>query len=150
MKTALFAGSFAPFTIGHQNIAERALPLFDRLIIGIGFNTAKKNVFSAEESRENISQLFKNEPKIEVKIYSGLTMDFAKENDVNFFVRSVRTFSDFEYEQNLAEINRKIGGIETVIFFAQPNLAHISSSMVRELISYGKDVSDFLPKKNGC
>lgn len=144
MKTALFAGSFDPFTIGHKDIVERALPLFDKIIIGIGFNINKKYMFSAEESQKNISQLFENEPKIEVKIYNGLTVDFAKEHNVNFFVRSVRTFQDFEYEKNLAEINKKIGGIETVIFFAQPNLAHISSSMVRELMSYGKDVSEYL------
>jgi len=145
MKTALFAGSFDPFTIGHKDIVERALPLFDRLIIGIGFNINKKYMFSAEESRKNILQLFKNEPKVEVEIYSGLTVDFAKQHNIKYFIRSVRTFQDFEYEKNLAEINKTLGGIETLIFFAQPNLAHISSSMVRELISYGKDVSEFLP-----
>jgi len=145
MKTALFAGSFDPFTIGHKDIVERALPLFDRLIIGIGFNINKKYMFSAEESKKNIAQLFENEPKIEVKIYNGLTSDFAKEHNIKFFVRSVRTFQDFEYEKNLAEINKKIGGIETLIFFAKPDLAHISSSMVRELMSYGKDVAEFLP-----
>jgi len=145
MKTALFAGSFDPFTIGHKDIVERALPLFDRLIIGIGFNINKTYMFSAEESQKNIAQLFENEPKVEVKIYNGLTADFAKKHNVNFFVRSVRTFQDFEYEKNLAEINKKISGIETLIFFAKPDLAHISSSMVRELMSYGKDVSAFLP-----
>jgi len=145
MKTALFAGSFDPFTIGHKDIVERALPLFDKVIIGIGFNINKKYMFSAEESQKNIAQLFENEPKIEVKIYNGLTADFAKQHNVKFFVRSVRTFQDFEYEKNLGEINKKIGGIETVIFFAKPDLAHISSSMVRELMSYGKDVSGFLP-----
>ena len=147
MKTALFAGSFDPFTIGHRDIVERALPLFDRLIIGIGFNINKKYMFSAEESQKNIVQLFENEPKVEVKIYNGLTADFAKKHNVNFFVRSVRTFQDFEYEKNLAEINKKIGRIETLIFFAKPDLAHISSSMVRELMSYGKDVTEFLPIK---
>jgi len=147
MKTALFAGSFDPFTIGHKDIVERALPLFDRLIIGIGFNINKKYMFSAEESQKNIVQLFENEPKVEVKIYNGLTADFAKKHNVNFFVRSVRTFQDFEYEKNLAEINKKIGRIETLIFFAKPDLAHISSSMVRELMSYGKDVTEFLPIK---
>jgi len=145
MKTALFAGSFDPFTIGHKDIVERALPLFDKIIIGIGFNINKKYMFSAEESKKNIAQLFENEPKIEIEIYNSLTVDFAKQHNVKFFIRSVRTFQDFEYEKNLAEINRKIGGIETLILFAKPCLAHISSSMVRELISYGKDVSEFLP-----
>jgi len=145
MKIALFAGSFDPFTIGHKDIVERALPLFDKMIIGIGFNINKKYMFSAEESKKNITLMFKNEPKIEVKIYNGLTADFAKQHNVNFFVRSVRNFQDFEFERNLAEINKKISGIETLILFAKPEFAHISSSMVRELMSYGKDVSEFLP-----
>jgi len=142
---ALFAGSFDPFTIGHKNIVERALPLFDHIIIGIGYNIKKQYLYTAEEIAENITKIFKYEPKIEVKIYNGLTIDFAKEQEIDCFLRSVRNLQDFEYERNLAEINRKLSGIETLLMFASPELSHISSSMVRELMSYGKNVKQFLP-----
>ncbi len=142
---ALFAGSFDPFTIGHKDIIDRSLPLFDRIIIGIGYNVSKHYIYSSEEIAANIGRIFASEPKIEVKIYNGLTVDFARQESVDCFLRSVRSVRDFEYERDLAEINRRLSGIETFFMFSSPELSHISSSMVRELIGYGKDVSAFLP-----
>lgn len=142
---ALFAGSFDPFTIGHKDIIDRSLPLFDRIIIGIGYNVSKNYMYTSEEIAANIRHIFAYEPKIEVKIYNGLTVDFARQESVDCFLRSVRSIRDFEYERDLAEINRRLSGIETIFMFSSPELSHISSSMVRELIGYGKDVSAFLP-----
>ncbi len=142
---ALFAGSFDPFTIGHKDIIDRSLPLFDRIIIGIGYNVSKNYMYTSEEIAANIRRIFAYEPKIEVKIYNGLTVDFARQESVDCFLRSVRSIRDFEYERDLAEINRRLSGIETIFMFSSPELSHISSSMVRELIGYGKDVSAFLP-----
>ncbi len=142
---ALFAGSFDPFTIGHKDIIDRSLPLFDCIIIGIGYNVSKHYMYTSEEIAANIRRIFAYEPKIEVKIYNGLTVDFARQESVDCFLRSVRSIRDFEYERDLAEINRRLSGIETIFMFSSPELSHISSSMVRELIGYGKDVSAFLP-----
>ncbi|MDR3327576.1 MAG: pantetheine-phosphate adenylyltransferase [Prevotellaceae bacterium] len=147
-KTAIFTGSFDPFTIGHQTVVERALLLFDKVIVGIGFNMNKKYLFSTEERVKNISQLFENQPKVFVKTYNCITVDFAKENGADYIIRSVRSAQDFEYEQNMANINKHLSGIETILFFAEQKFAHISSSMVRELIAFGKEVDDFLPKIN--
>lgn len=142
---ALFAGSFDPFTIGHKDIIDRALPLFDHIIIGIGYNVSKNYMYSSEEIASNIRRIFAYEPKVEVKIYSGLTVDFARHEGVDCFLRSVRSVKDFEYERDLAETNRRLSGIETLLLFSSPEYSHISSSLVRELIGYGKDVSGFLP-----
>ncbi|MDR2684820.1 MAG: pantetheine-phosphate adenylyltransferase [Prevotellaceae bacterium] len=146
MATAIFPGSFDPFTVGHADIVKRSAAIFDKVIIGIGINSSKNALYSAEKRLETIQNLYKNEVKIEAKIFEGLSVDFAKKNGAKFIVRAVRSTADFEYERTLAEINRSIYGIETVILFANPALAHISSSIVRELISYGKNVEKFLPK----
>ena len=129
-------GSFNPFTIGHDSIVRRVLPLFDRLVIGVvGDNVHKPDMPSAEERMKVISDLYADEKRIEVKPYHGLAMDFAKAE------------SDFEYEQWQADFNRKLGGIETILLYTEPELASISSSAVRELQHFGVDVSAYLPKK---
>ncbi|MDR1543290.1 MAG: pantetheine-phosphate adenylyltransferase [Prevotellaceae bacterium] len=146
MKTAIFPGSFDPFTVGHADIVRRGAAIFDKIIIGIGVNLSKNALYSSEKRLETIQNLYKNEPKIEVQIFEGLSVDFAQKNGARFIIRAVRSVADFEYERTLAEINRSISSMETVILFSNPALAHISSSMVRELISYGKNAEQFLPK----
>lgn len=146
MKTALFPGSFDPFSIGHKNIVERGLCLFDNIIIGIGRNIKKKSLYTEEERQKQIELVFINNPQISVKIYDTLTVDFAKEVGAEFILRGVRTTQDFEYEQKIAEANRILTGIETVVLFAEPEKKEISSSLIRELKAFGKDVSDYLPK----
>ena len=145
MKTGIFVGSFDPFTIGHLSIVRRALPLFDKLVIGVGVNERKTYLHTTEERIAAISQLFDDEPAVEVRSYSGLTVDFAHSVEAGFIVKGVRSMKDFEYEREQADINREIGGVETVLLFAEPQLAHISSSMVRELTHFGKDPAPYLP-----
>lgn len=147
MKKALFAGSFDPFTLGHQSIVERTLSLADEVIIGIGNNADKRPYFSAELRKRMISALFEDEPRVSVQIYNGLTTDFAKDAGATFLVRGVRSVSDFEFERCIADVNRQLTGIDTVLLFTEPQLSSISSSIVRELLSYGKDVSAFVPEK---
>lgn len=149
MKTGIFVGTFDPFTIGHDSIVRRALPLFDRLIIGVvGDNVHKPNMSPAETRMEAIRNLYKDFPAIEVKVYFGLAMDFARNEGAQFIVKGVRSVSDFEYEQWQADFNRRLGGIETILLYTEPELASISSSALRELSHFGVDVSQFLPKKS--
>lgn len=145
-KIAIFPGSFDPFTKGHYNIVERGLPLFDRLIIGIGRNTTKAALYTLEERQKQIEILFANEPRVEVRIYDVLTADFAQQVGANYILRGVRTVADFEYERTIAEVNKRLIQIETVLLFADTETATISSSLVRELKAFGKDVTDFLPE----
>ena len=148
MRKGLFVGSFNPFTIGHESIVRRALPLFDRLVIGVvGDNVHKPDMPSAEERMQRIKDLYADEPRIEVKPYHGLAMDFAKQEGAQFIVKGVRTVSDFEYEQWQADFNRRLGGIETILLYTEPELASISSSALRELQHFGVDISPYLPKK---
>ena len=149
MRTGIFVGSFNPFTIGHDSIVRRALPLFDRLVIGVvGDNVHKPDMPQAEERMQAIKALYADDTRIEVKVYNGLAMDFAKAENAHFIVKGVRTASDFEYEQWQADFNRRLGGIETILLYTEPELASVSSSAVRELQHFGVDVSAYIPKKH--
>ena len=145
MRTGIFTGSFDPYTIGHDNILRRALPLFDRIIIGIGVNEQKKHMLSADMRKKKIQELYRNEPRITVKTYNDLTIDFAKREMAQYIIKGVRSVKDFEYEREMAEANYRLSGIDTLLLFADPSLSFLSSSMVRELIHFGKDVREFLP-----
>lgn len=144
-KRALFAGSFDPFTKGHYTLVRRALSMFDSIVIGIGINSGKRCMFSVEERVKAIEKAFADEERIEVKTYDCLTMDFAKEVGAGILLRGVRSTKDFEYERDIADMNFRLGGIETVLLISEPEYSAISSSVVRELITYGKDVSELLP-----
>ncbi len=143
---ALFAGSFDPFTKGHQNIVNRALAsVADEVIIAIGVNEQKKYMFSLEERLEAIRSLYQDEQRVRVEAYKGLTTDYAKRVGASFLLRGVRSVKDFEFERDIAEMNRHLTGIETVLLFTDPALVYVSSSVVRELLSYHQDVTEFLP-----
>ena len=144
-KTALFPGTFDPFTVGHLSLIERGLKLVDEIIIAIGINPNKKTFYSLEQRLETISKLFQNNPCVSVRSYTGITVDFAREMGAQFILRGIRSVNDFEYEKNIADVNRQLSGIETFVLFTEPEYTHISSSIVRELLSYGKDVSAFIP-----
>ena len=148
IRTGVFVGSFNPFTIGHDSIVRRALPLFDRLVIGVvGDNVHKPDMPAAVERMEAIRRLYGDESRIEVKPYHGLAMDFAKAEGAQYIIKGVRSVSDFEYEQWQADFNRRLGGIETILLYTEPELSSVSSSALRELEHFGVDISPFLPKK---
>lgn len=146
MRIAVFPGSFDPFTIGHKDIADRALKMFDLLIIGVGFNINKPGGETLAADRvNNIKKIFEHNNRVKVEAYSGLTVDFAGKHKAQFIVRGLREVKDFEYERNLADTNSAISDIETVFLTSRPEYGYISSSMVRELKANGYDVSRFLP-----
>lgn len=145
MKRAIFPGSFDPFTIGHYDIVQRSLGLFDEVVIGIGTNAAKSPLFPVEERLEAIRRVFADEPRVKVQTYDCLTVDFARDVDAHYILRGIRCVADFEYERNMAEANREMSGLETVLLYTSPQYAHISSSLVRDLSKYGKDISPYLP-----
>jgi pantetheine-phosphate adenylyltransferase len=147
MKRAIFPGTFDPFTIGHYDIVRRGLELFDEIIIGIGKNQTKKTLFSIEKRQNIAGQAFLGEKRVKIMTYDSLTVDFARSVEAGFILRGLRTVSDFEYEQSIANANRKLTGIETVLLFTNYEHSYISSTVVRDLIAYGKDISEFLPPK---
>ena len=146
MKTAIFPGSFDPITLGHKDIIEKSLNIFDSVIIGIGQNSEKKYMFSSERRKQFVEETFKSINNIEVKIYDELTVDFCKKNNADFIIRGLRNVSDFEFEKNIALTNRKLGGIETVFLLTSAKNSFISSGIVRDLIKNNGDYSLFIPK----
>lgn len=146
-RRALFPGSFNPFTIGHQSLVDRGLELFDEIVIAVGISAAKPVSAQDMASRlEPIEKLYGNNPRIIVTTYTGLTVDAARSLDCSFLLRGIRNTIDLEYERSLADINRRISGIETVLLLTLPEMSAVSSSTVRELLRYGHDVSQFLPR----
>ena len=146
MKKAIFPGSFDPFTLGHLDILKRSLLLFDEVIVGVGKNIDKKTMFSEKQRVSFIKDCFKNEAKIKVESYDGLTIDFCKKNDANFIVRGIRNNGDFEFEKAIARTNRKLSKIETVFFLTSAKTSFISSGIVRELIINNGDYKLLVPK----
>ena len=146
MKKAVFPGSFDPVTLGHVDIITRALPLFDELIIAIGVNNAKKYMFSIEERIHFIKSSFKNEPKISVDTYKGLTIDYCKEINACYMLRGLRNPADFEFEKSIAQTNRKLSGIDTVFLLTSADTSYISSSIVREVLKNGGDYTVLVPE----
>ena len=146
-RVAIFPGTFDPFTRGHYSVVRRALSMFDEVVIAIGVNALKRPMFTIEERMAMLESLFADEPRVKVMSYSGLTVDVARECGAQFMLRGVRSVIDFEYERSIADVNREISGLETVMLFTEPIYAHISSSVVRELISYGRDVTAFVPEQ---
>ena len=147
MKKAIFPGTFDPFTVGHASIVERGLPLFDRIVIGVGVNDNKRTLYTNEERVRNIQEIYANEPRVKVVAYDDLTVDLAKREEASFILRGIRSVKDFEYERDIAAMNERLSGVETVLLFTEPQYMSISSSVVRELLRFGKDVTEFLPKK---
>lgn len=146
MKKAIFPGTFDPFTKGHYSVVERALKFMDHIVIAIGVNDNKRTFYPTEKRLAMIRELYKDNPRISVEAYGNLTVDFAKETGADFIIRGIRTVKDFEYEEAIADVNRKLSGIETILLFTEAELTCISSSIVRELLNYGKDVSGFIPE----
>ena len=145
MRTAIFPGTFDPFTIGHDALVHRALNFVDELYIAIGINTEKRTMLTLDERIARIKALYEDEPRVHVVSYEGLTTDFAQSIGAQLIIRGVRNTIDFEYERNIADVNRMLTGLETVLLISEPEYAAISSSVVRELAHFGKDVSKYLP-----
>lgn len=144
-RTALFAGTFDPFTRGHHAVVERALALFDTVVVAVGRNLDKKCMLGVEERVAAIERIYAGDARVTVAVYDTLTMDFARSVGATALLRGVRSVKDFEYERDIADVNLRIGGIDTVLLISEPEYASISSSVVRELMKYGKDVSSLLP-----
>ena len=146
-KIAVFPGSFDPFTIGHEAIVRRALSLFDEIIIAVGANALKRSFFPLATRKEMIKKVFKDEPRIRVDHYEGLTVDYCKRNSAEYLVRGLRTAADFEFERAIAQINRVLApGVESVFLLTVPEHSHINSTIVRDIIRSGADASMFVPE----
>lgn len=147
LKKAIFPGSFDPFTMGHASIVERGLPLFDEIIIAVGVNESKRPLYGTERRVEFISALYEDEPRISVVSYDDLTIDLCKREGAQFILRGLRSVKDFEYERDVAAMNKHLAGVETVLLLTEPEYQSLSSSVVRELIAFGRDVTEFIPQR---
>lgn len=148
MKIALFPGSFDPITIAHVDIVKRSLPLFDKIVVGIGLNSSKQNFLSAEKREEIVKSIFVNDANVDIQTYQGLTIDFAKKIGATYMVRGIRSASDFEYERAIAQINKSMmPDVETIILLSRPEYSAISSTIVRDILRNNGDVSQFVPKE---
>jgi len=145
MKRAVFPGSFDPFTLGHQDIVMRGTTIFDEIIVGIGINTEKKYMFSLDQRKDFIEECFKNQPKVRVVSYQGMTIDFCKTVEASYILRGVRNNGDFEFEKAIARTNRKLSDIETVFLLTSAKTSFISSSIVREIIRNKGDYTQLVP-----
>jgi pantetheine-phosphate adenylyltransferase len=146
MRKAVFPGSFDPITLGHVDIIERALPLFDEIIVAIGINAEKKYMWTLDERKSFLEQTFAHQPKIRIETYSGLTANFCKEQEAGYILRGLRNSLDFSYEKSIAQSNAKLTGVESVFIISSPGTSHISSTVVRDIARHGGDFSGFVPK----
>ncbi len=147
MKIAVFPGSFDPITVGHEDIVRRALPLFDKIVVAVGVNSQKQFLFSLEQRLEWLKAVFAEEQKIEIAHFEGLTAHFCNQIGARYLLRGLRNASDFDYEKTISQLNHIVGhDLETVFFISQPEFSHISSTIVREIVRGGGDVSPFVPK----
>ena len=146
MKKAVFPGSFDPITIGHIDIIKRGLDIFDEIIIAIGVNADKKSMFSLEDRMKHLEIEFKDEPKIKIKNYTGLTVDFCKSENASYILRGLRNSTDFTYEQSIAQANARLAEIESVFLICSPEISFISSSIVRDVIRNGGDYTKMVPR----
>lgn len=144
-KKGVFTGTFDPFTVGHLDIVKRALPLFDELTVCIAHNETKHFEHTVEERLANIRRIFADEPRIKVDSWDGLTADYCRTNDIPYIIKGVRNARDFEYERDQADMNRHLTGVETILLYSDPALSAVSSSLVKLLKGYGRDVTEFLP-----
>lgn len=145
-RIAVFPGSFDPLTTGHLDIVERALPLFDEIIVAIGHNDKKQTLFSLAQRKEWIEAVFSSEKKVRCDVYEGLTVNYCKEQNAHYILRGIRTAADFEYEKTIAHINNSLhGNIETIFILSTPELSFVSSSIVREIIKAKGNVSKYVP-----
>jgi pantetheine-phosphate adenylyltransferase len=147
MNICLFPGTFDPVTLGHVDIINRALPLFDKIIVGIGKNTTKAPMFTDQRRLDWVNEIYKNEPRVEGAIYEGLTVDFCKKKNAKFILRGIRYVSDFEYEKTIADANRTLDkSIETIFLTGEPKYTSVASTIVRDILRNGGDASHFLPE----
>lgn len=148
MKIALFPGSFDPITIAHVDILKRALPLFDKIVVGIGLNSSKQNFLSAQKREEMVKTIFEGSSNVKVQLYEGLTVDFCRKINAKYMVRGIRSASDFEYERAIAQINQTMmPEVETILLLSKPEYSAISSTIVRDILRNSGDVSPFVPKE---
>jgi len=148
MKIALFPGSFDPITIAHVDILKRALPLFDKIVVGIGLNSSKQNFLSSEKREEMVRTIFSANQNVDVQLYEGLTVDFCRKINAKYMVRGIRSASDFEYERAIAQINQTMmPEVETILLLSKPEYSAISSTIVRDILRNNGDVSPFVPKE---
>lgn len=145
-KKVIFPGSFDPFTIGHANLVERAVRLFDEVIIAVGYNEQKTGWLPVEERVRALREYYSAMPQVRVESYTGLTVDFAQSQGARFILRGVRSVKDYEYELGIADINARLADVETVVLLADPTISGISSSVVRELHHFGRDITPWLPQ----
>lgn len=148
MKIAVFPGSFDPITTGHVDLIKRSLPLFDKIYVAVGVNSNKKTLFTLKTRLKWLHDVFKDEEKVEIAYFEGLTVKFCKSVDANYLIRGLRNSSDFDYEKTISQLNSVIGnGVETFFLISKPGFSHISSTIVREIIKAGGDASTFVPKE---
>ncbi|RQO32460.1 pantetheine-phosphate adenylyltransferase [Taibaiella sp. KBW10] len=148
MRIAVFPGTFDPITLGHVDVIKRSIPLFDKIVIGIGLNSTKQPMFSIEQRMQWIQEIFKDTPSVSVAAYEGLTIEFCKKIEAAFILRGIRYVSDFEYEKGIADMNRMLSHhVETVFLTSSPQYSTVSSTLVRDVIRHHGDVSQFLPNE---